>query len=419
MRSLVTLLTVLGLLPFSYNYAFAADIGNITVNDSTPWPASNPFPAALSAEVAACQTKVGVYDPIGVTRWFDLSVSGGYDAMKAYCLTGVAWFKDTTATGNVENKGTSTKAVVPPTPAPVTVAKDVKLGECAAKSTREARLDCATAKYFEAGSGLAGLKAYMTALGVTYDDVKVGDPWQPDADPLPSGSPRIWGMLVKATNLKVTGNSCLVTDVPSRIANFGWAMVDDRYAPRPSVWHAGEATTGGSMTEIALHGDCSDWPEVVEAMTRGGEYHPYTNGAVEPSESVAAPETGYTTSTAGCLMSDGNTVPNDYTVVWADGREQVCKAGQLVDPSAAQPSYTVAEPKETGPSVWQRLTSWPYWPWVLWPLGILALLALLAMAVIAFVQRNNETADAAARRAAAQRRRPAPEAVVEEEQPQS
>lgn len=163
---------------------------------------------------------------------------------------------------------TSTQA---PATSSYEVVPGVALGQCTTKATREERLDCATALYFANGEKLSGIKAYFYALEITWTDLKVGDPFQPDANPLPSGSPRIWGALVKGTNVTVTGNACLVTDVPIRIASFKWTFLDTRYAPRPTVGHYGEAVSVvNQLVELAIHGDCSDWSEIRQAAQAAG-----------------------------------------------------------------------------------------------------------------------------------------------------
>lgn len=307
------------------------DLGVYTADDTHPWPATSPYPNAKAVEMVFCQFSVGQYDPEGKTRWYDVSANG-YAQMTTACKTGVAWFKDSAPSGTkFENQTTTDGSMTMVTPTPMaTVAgsantSSVQLGVCVKETTREGRLDCATALYFSHGEKLSGIMAYMKSLGASWDEIAIGDPFQPDATPLNSGSPRIWGALLKATNLKVTGNSCLVTDVPSRIGNFKWAFIDDRYAPRPSVWHAGEAATAGTLVEIAFHADCLDWVEIATAKSQGGIYRPYQSGSGQATV-VPQPTTRPTSRSTQVVATRVPTATS----------EQAPAAGQVQLPSFGQ-----------------------------------------------------------------------------------
>ncbi len=231
---------------------FCENKDGMVANDLNRWPDTDPCAGKKGSYVIVaktCQVAPGLYAPD--TKGYNVYA----EATKA-CSTGVMWFEPITMSA-VPTKTTGTTTAV-------------AQGTCANESTREARLDCATKEYFANGEKLAGFAAYMRSLGATWDELQVGDPFQPSADPLPNGSPRIWGGVLKATNLKVTGNSCLVTDVPSRIASAKWAFLDARYNPKPSVGHYGETVSSGKLTEIAFNGDCSDWIEIRDAATKAG-----------------------------------------------------------------------------------------------------------------------------------------------------
>jgi len=237
------------------------DLGNIVVDGSSnPWPTVNPFPAAKAAEVVKCQPAPGTYDADGVSHFFDLTSTEGYKAMTAFCLTGVVWFKDMAPDGA---KFENTAAAVPVPAAPVS-----SPATCSTLPTRDERLNCATKAYFNSansgGTKLDSTKAMLTSMGITWSELKISDPFQPDAKVTADG-PQLWGALVLAKDLKVTGNSCIVTDVPSRIKTSGWSFVDSRYTQ--PVTHAGNAETVNAMVEVAIHLDCTDWPEIVSAMT--------------------------------------------------------------------------------------------------------------------------------------------------------
>lgn len=227
----------------------------INVTDQNRWPSADPCNGRAGQYVVVentCQSGPGVYET-------EKKVFPSYTIATTRCSTGVMWFEPSVA----QAQPTVVMMVV-------TDPTSITLGTCTTQATRETRLDCATQYYFDYGEKLAGIEAYMRSLGAIWDKIQVGDPFQPDADALASGSPRIWGTLLKATNLRVTGNSCLVTDVPSRIAEYKWIFNDTRYNPRPSVGHYGEAATAGQLTEIAFHGDCSDWPEIRTAAQAAG-----------------------------------------------------------------------------------------------------------------------------------------------------
>ena len=192
---------------------------------------------------------------------------------------------------------------------PASAGSNAQTTDCVNIADRNTKLDCATALYFANGAGLSGIKAYFSSLGVTWDELVVGDPFQPDAIALADGSPRIWGALVKGKNVKVSGNACLVTDVPDRIANFGWAFVDDRYAPKPPVGHYGNATSVSELVELAIHADCTDWPENVVAMNHPGVvYKPYPEGsglpAITPIVPTAQPPAPPATATSDVMATD-------------------------------------------------------------------------------------------------------------------
>lgn len=272
------------------------DLGNATINAENPWPSTSPYPVAKAAEVAACQTAVGVYDPSGTTRWFDLTTDDGYAQMTESCLTGVVWFKDSAPTGTVfENADAmggdnSDQTTTTSDTELMKLVEDVPLGVCTKEATREARLDCATKFYFDHGEKLVGFAAYARSLGATWDRLEVGYPFQPSADVLENFAPRIWGGVVLASNLKVTGQACLVTDVENRIASWQWAFLDDRYNPRPAVWHAGEAVSSKEFVEVAFHGDCSDWSEILSAMAQPGTiYRPYQAGNLGHNSTIVVP----------------------------------------------------------------------------------------------------------------------------------
>lgn len=162
---------------------------------------------------------------------------------------------------------TAIPAVAVQQPVAVTDPMQVQLGVCAQQATREGRLDCATQYYLQLGQGLAGIKGYMRSLGATWSKLDVTLPFQPDADQLGSGGMRIWGARVQADTLTVSGNSCLVTDVPSRLGHYGWQFLDTRL--NPAVYHVGNGSTAqGQVVDIAFNGDCTDWPEIVAAMNK-------------------------------------------------------------------------------------------------------------------------------------------------------
>ena len=274
------------------------DLGNITVDDAHPWPAVNPFPSAQAVEAVSCQYAPGQYDPQAKTRWFDVSTENGYKQMKNTCSTGVFWFKDAAPAGTVFSTNQASEAASAVAPTVGGDYMNVELGICTKEQNRKASLDCATDYYFQYGEKQSGFEAYMRSMGAEWTKMEVvgGINFQPSTDPLelPS-SPRIWGGTILVSDLKVTGNSVIVTDVPSRIASFGYAFVDDRYAPKPSVWHAGNATSTHDFVEVAFHADGSDWDEIKYAMAHPSSepYRPYAKGVtttstVEPTASATA-----------------------------------------------------------------------------------------------------------------------------------
>ena len=243
---------------------FVTNGNAIVVTDQNRWPSKDPTNGSTgNFVVKACQKQIGVYE--------DATFASYADATKG-CQTGVLWFEPASIAA-VPTQAAPAATAMPTAAAPVTsyeVVPGITLGQCAGQPTREARLDCSTALYFANGEKLSGIKAYFYALGITWTDLKVGNPFQPDATPLTNGSPRIWGALVLGQNVHVSGNSCLVTDVPSRITLYKWAFLDTRYAPRPTVGHYGEAYGVDQLVELAIHGDCSDWPEIRNAAQAAG-----------------------------------------------------------------------------------------------------------------------------------------------------
>lgn len=241
------------------------DLGVLEIDATHPWPQANPFPASKAVEVDVCQYGVGLYEPAGTTRWFDLSQPDGYDLMVVGCITGKAWFKDMAPTGTV-----FMNTAIP-------AGSSTATGDCAKLAGRNARLDCASTKYFDVlnagGTKLAATEAMLVSMGVHWDHLELAST-QPDAYPAVQGQPRrLWGALVKGVNLTVTGNTCLVNDVPATIETSGWhytepANLQQQDAPDS---HYGEAATAsGQLVEQGVHLDCTDWPEIVGAMTAAG-----------------------------------------------------------------------------------------------------------------------------------------------------
>lgn len=173
-----------------------------------------------------------------------------------------------TATRPAASTGTSAATATRVAPLATPVAVQLVTGACSALPTRIARLHCATELWRDAGEGFEGFDEAAASLGASWDLLFAeypSDAWQPDTS-LIANQETVWGGLVRARNLQVTGNSCLVTDQPELVESFGWAVQDLRYDP--PVWHFGYANTANDLTvDIALHLGCDDWQEIKLAMT--------------------------------------------------------------------------------------------------------------------------------------------------------